>query len=262
MTWRTIGQTAVAAVVGAGIFEAGRIVALFEMLGADRAAVVDSTPLERPRRIGEPVAHKAVAKANPPAEGSKSAEDKGEPRRKKYADPPLAARDSEFIAATELTVRNGDYQAARALGEKAAKSSRREVREAAVRMLAWFGRLGIAELTPFLADGDDGVAMDAAAEWKRIFANECNDRERLEVAALVMNRLTSEAMLEELGVEDMFNEVDDESAAVASLIGIIKAGNPAGVKVAKAAYDTVTGEAWKDEATARKWMKENASDAD
>lgn len=262
MNWRTIGQMAVAAVVGAGIFEAGRIAAFREMLHADEAALSempDGGAAERPKLIAEQVVRPVPVSVEPEEPVAKPQQ--VEFTRKKYADPPLAAPDVEFIGATETAVERGDYQAARQLGREATKSARAEVRAAAVRMLAWFGKLGIAELTPYLADGDDGVALEASAEWKRIFANECSDRDRLEVAALVMNRLTSEKMLDELGVEDIFDEVEDETAAVESLIGIIRTGNPAGVKVAKSAYDTVTGEEWKDEDAARKWIRENADDA-
>ena len=254
MNWRVIGQLSVAAIVGAGLFEAGRIAAFCEMSADDIRLAQDESdaPLDLPRRIGEPRKEaRQVAKADSPVQP------KAGPSRKKYADPPLAARAEEFISATELTMQNNDIQAARQLGEKAAKATRPEVRLAAVRMIAWFGRKAIAELTPFLADADESVAMEAAAEWKRIFANECSDREKLDVAALVMNRLTSETMLDELGVEDVFNEVDDEGAAVEVLIGVIKTGTPAGVKFAKNAYDTVTGEAWKSESAARKWIGEN-----
>lgn len=259
MNWRMIGQLSAAAVVGAGIFEAGRIAAFCEMSAdTDRLALDESdAPLDLPRRIAEPSrkAEKQVAKTTSPAKPKPAVS------RKKYADPPLSARDEEFISATELTMQNNDIQTARQLGEKAVRSSRPEVRLAAVRMIAWFGPRTIAELTPYLADADEGVAMEAAAEWKRIFANECNDREKLDVAALVMNRLTSETMLDELGVEDVFNEVDDEGAAVEVLIGVIKTGTPAGVKFAKNAYDTVTGEAWKGESAARKWIGENAGES-
>lgn len=256
MNWRMIGQFSAAAIIGAGIFEAGRIAAFCEM-SADVSRLAQDeadAPLDLPRRIGEPPrkAKKTVAKK------TSHATPKAAPSRKKYADPPLAARDEEFISAAELTAQNNDIQAARQLGEKAAKATRPEVRLAAVRMIAWFGRKAIAELTPFLADTDEAVAMEAAAEWKRIFANECNDQEKLDVAALVMNRLTSETMLDELGVEGAFNEVNDEGAAVEALIGIIRTGTPAGVKFAKSAYDTVTGEAWKSESAARKWIRRNA----
>lgn len=255
MNWRTIGQFSAAAVIGVGIFEAGRIAAFCEMSAdAVRLAQDESdAPLDLPRRIAEP--SRKAAKATSPAKPKPAVS------RKKYADPPLSARDEEFISATELTMQNNDIQAARQMGEMAVKSTRPEVRLAAVRMIAWFGPRTIAELTPYLADADEGVAMEAAAEWKRIFANECNDREKLDVAALVMNRLTSETMLDELGVENVFNEVDDEGAAVEVLIGVIKTGTPAGVKFAKNAYDTVTGEAWKDEPAARKWIGENADES-
>lgn len=260
MSWKTVSQAFAAAVVGVAIFEAGRMSAYRDFLhvGGELTVASSSEPLRQPR-IFEMTTRPRPAPATSAATGEvvQASSGKTEFRRKKHADPPLAARDKEIVTASELLVEKGDYETARRLAASAVKTSRREVREAAVAMLGWFGKMTIAELTPFLADSDDGVAMEAAAHWKRIFANECNEREKLEVAALVMNRLTSETMLDDLGVEDMFNEVD-EVAAVEVLIGVIKTGTPAGVKLAKTAYDTVTGEEWKDEASARQWMKENA----
>lgn len=268
MTWRFTAQLATAAIVGAVLFEAGRITAFQDVLHADDALLArmsDTGELPRQGLIDEP---DAPAPTHARADGEKSAASKAKKpsapksfKRKKYADPPLAEQDKAFVASTEAVVESGDFEMARKLAKSAKKSTRAEVRSAAVRMLAWFGRLGIAELTPYLADADDVVAMEAAAEWKRIFANECNDGERLRVAALALNSLTSAALLEDLGVEDVFNEVDDENAAVAMLVEVVKTGTPAGIKVAKSAYETVTGERWTDEVAARKWMKENAEDS-
>lgn len=256
MNWKAFNQVALAAVVGAGIFQAGRIVAIREFLnGGYEPAPADD--VSAGGLIAEP---KEMPKATV-AQAPKAEEKDSSVRpfkRKKFSDPPLAMKDKELVAACERAVQNGDFDSARKLAAVAAKATRSEVREAAVSMLGWFGKRTIAELTPFLADKDEGVSMEASAHWKRIFANECNDSERLDVAELVMNRLTSETMLDELGVEDMFNEVENENAAVEKLIAIIKTGNPVGVKVAKSAYDTVTGEEWKDEESARKWMKENS----
>lgn len=256
MNWRTVTQLSVAAIVGAVIFESGRIVAMRDYLHAD-LAVEDSSDVDvtRPARIAEAVRPTVAKKSASEAASVKEPEFK----RKKFADPPLTPKDQEMIAVTELIVNNEDINAALNLAPKAAKSSRSEVREAAVRMIAWFGKKAIAELTPYLADRDEGVAMEAAAQWKRIFANECDDAEKLSMAELVLNRLTSDSMLEDLDLDDMFNDVD-ERAAVETIIAVIRKGNAAGVKRVKAAYETITGETWKDEATARKWVNENAAD--
>ena len=256
MNWRTVTQLSVAAIVGAVIFESGRIVAMRDYLHAELPAEDTSdVDVTRPARIAE-AARPTVSKKPVPEAVSVQ---KPEFKRKKYADLPLAPQDQEIVSATELIVNNEDINAALNLAPKVAKASRTEVRMAAVEMLSWFGKKAIAELTPYLADRDEGVAMEAAAQWKRIFANECDDAEKLSMAELVLNRLTSDSMLEDLDLDDMFNDVD-ERAAVETIIAVIRKGNAAGVRRVKAAYETITGETWKDEATARKWVNENAAD--
>lgn len=256
MNWKLAIQLSAAAIVGAGIFEAGRVVALREYLRTDyeQYAPADDGPLPGPARIRD--VQPSFAKKS----SAGGAVEKTVPgKRKKYADPPLIPRDQEMIATAERITSQNDLVGARALAQVAAKSSRREVREAAVAMLAWFGKKAIAELTPFLSDKDEDVAMEASAHWRRIFANECDDTEKLSIAALVLNRVRSSEMLDDLGIEDMFNAVD-EKAAVETIISVIKEGNSPGVKVAKSAYSTVTGKKWKGEETARHWMETQAAD--
>lgn len=263
MSWKTVIQVSVAAIVGAGIFQVGRMTAIREFLYSDYEGpglIPDAKPHSEMIHTKAP-AKKSSAQRQVEATPQKAEVEVPKTKRKKYADPPLIPRDREMVALAETLATKNDLTNALSFAQSALRASRPEVREAAVTMLAWFGKKAIAELTPFLSDKNENVALEASTQWRRIFSNECTDDEKVAISSLVLNKITNYELLEELGIEDMFNQID-EKKAVEAMISVIKGGNAAGVKLVKSSYETVTGSPWKDEETARRWMATKAADSE
>lgn len=130
----------------------------------------------------------------------------------------------------------------------------REIRQAMVDTLGWFGKAALPELTPFLADPDEDVRENAQSEWSMAIADIENDAEKIGTVELAMNILDDEDFLDDISGEYIGI---DEKLAVESLMRIIAAnGSANGVAKAKETYEFVTGDEWKDEAEARRWIRE------
>lgn len=169
-------------------------------------------------------------------------EDKRTPAEKQLAKDIEKALDDENL------------EAALACAAGAFKSKDKEIRQAMVDTLGWFGGKAIPELTPFLADPDEDVRGSAQSEWSMAISNIEDDKEKIPIVEMAMNVLSDEDFLEDISGEYIGV---DEKLAVESLVRIISSnGSAQGVAKAKETYEFVTGDEWKDAAEAERWLRE------
>lgn len=147
-----------------------------------------------------------------------------------------------------------DFQLVLKCAKEAQFCKNAEVRHEMVDALGSFGEKAIPELLPFLVDPNEEVRDAALGEWCSAVSEIEDDKEKLEVVELAMNVLTDEDALEDISGEYIGT---DEKLAVESLVRIILAnGSKEGVEKAKETYETVTGDEWKSEADASRWIAE------
>ena len=166
----------------------------------------------------------------------------------------MSPEDRKLADAIEKALDDEDLSAACALAAKAASSTNSDVRESMVNTLGWFGVKALPELTPFLADSDDGVRESAMGEWSRALSEIEDDGEKISIVELAMHALADDDVLEDVSSEYIGI---DEKLAVESLLRVIESGGTeAGIAKAKETYEFVTGEEFTDRAAAEKWIAE------
>ena len=129
-----------------------------------------------------------------------------------------------------------------------------EIRQNMVDTLGWFGARALPELTPFLADDDEGVRESAMSEWTMALQDIEDEATRIGAVESAMGILNDEDSLEELSNEYIGV---DEKLAVESLVRIIESGGSKdGIAKAKETYEFVTGDEWAGAEEAARWIAE------
>ena len=166
---------------------------------------------------------------------------------------PYPSADQKIMAAAAAAIENDDLEAARRIAALALNSGNKELREAVVDALGWFGAPAMAELTPFMADPDDGVA-DAAASHRKDALQEIDD----DGTKAGVIEVSAKAIMNKDILEDVANELIgiDEVAAVQVVVNMIESGGDK-ADVALDVYNSITGEDWSDIDAAETWLQEN-----
>lgn len=168
---------------------------------------------------------------------------------------PYPAKDQEVMRRARAAIDNDDLEAARALVAEALSSKNDELRSMVVEALAWFGKDSLVELTQFMADANEEVAEAAKDGWMGGLQEIDDDGVKAGVVEVTLKSLRDSEML-----EDVANELVgiDELAALQVLVNILDEGkNAAAIPAAKEAYNTITGEDWKDVDAAEAWLQQN-----
>jgi len=129
-----------------------------------------------------------------------------------------------------------DAAAARRFASEQLNAAHPKVREAAVYALANCGEPCLAELTPFMADADEGVRIEANAAWTGEWFAMPNDVPKAESAVAVMCVLNDEQALEPIAAELIKFK---RETALEALGVVLEQGTKAGRKVAARAYDAL-----------------------
>lgn len=166
---------------------------------------------------------------------------------------PYPPSEQKIMSAAAAAIEHDDLEAARGLAAKALASGNKELREAVVDALGWFGASAMAELTPFMSDPDGDVAEAACSHWKDALQEIDDDGVKAGVIEISAKALKDKDML-----EDVANELIgiDELAAIQVIVNVIEAGGAAADAV-REVYDTITGEEWSDIDAAEAWLQEN-----
>mgnify|MGYP003292781344 CR=1 FL=1 len=174
-----------------------------------------------------------------------------------YADrTDLSAVEKRQLTALEEAVDADDFKKLMKVLPEAAASKNVEVRSEAVDALGWFGKDGMVEMLPFMADPDEDVATAARDAWTTSLSDIESEKVRGKYVASAMNILTDDDSLEAMvmALDDC-----DELVQVQALVDVIESGkNPKAVKVAKEHYEFVTDEPYTGLEAAEKWVAENS----
>lgn len=171
---------------------------------------------------------------------------------------PYPPSDQKIMAAAAAAIDNDDLKAALGLADKALASGNKELREAVVDALGWFGVEAMAELTPFMSDPDKDVADAASSRWKDALQEIDDDGVKAGVIEMSAMAIKDKDML-----EDVANELVgiDELAAIQVIVNVIETGGAAADAV-REVYDLITGEEWSDIDAAESWLQENYDSGD
>jgi len=129
-----------------------------------------------------------------------------------------------------------DAAAARRFAGEQLNAAHPKVREAAVYALANCGEPCLAELTPFMADADEGVRIEAVSAWRSEWFAMPNGNPKAEAAVAVMCVLNDEQALDPIAAELLKFK---RETALEALGVVLEQGTKAGRKVAARAYDAL-----------------------
>ena len=166
---------------------------------------------------------------------------------------PYPKEEQDMMTLAEEVIELDDLPSARLLAESAVDSENRELREAVVEAIGWFGEDALIELMPYLSDPDEDIADSAQSHWMAGLQEMNDDGEKAGLIEMTLMALRNQDMIEDVASELVGI---DELAAIQVLVDLIEAGGPA-VEVAKETYNTITGEDWSDIDAAEEWLQEN-----
>ena len=169
--------------------------------------------------------------------------------------PTLSPTAQALVDAIDKAYDADDLKTTLALAPKACRAEEKAVREAMVWSLGWFGKPALSELILFLADPDEEIANDALRHFNDALQDFEEDKERIGMVELVMLKVTSPEILEDVAME--YLGVDDR-LAVESLVRVIEQGTETGQHQARETYESVTGEKFTTPQAARKWVEDYA----
>lgn len=227
----------------------------------------EKEPARKIRRIkdAEPRKARAGKKAKKKKLSKKERRALREARRKEFArrraealravDESLPPEERKIAIGLRDGLENENLASVAKFSLMARESGNVDIRSQAVDALNWFGVRAISNLTPFLADPDEGVASDARFAWEAGLSEIEDDDIKRSFLETAMSMISDREMLDSIAMN--FNEMEDQGAAVESLVKIIDEGDEAGKAAAQEAYEFITGESWSDRATALKWASEN-----
>lgn len=163
--------------------------------------------------------------------------------------------DQEIIDLAGESASEEDLDTAAEVAEEAKKSADPRVRLAAVEMLSALGKVGLVDLSDFLADGHPEVANLAADRYELEVQNVVNDADRTELVKIGLLAITDADMLRSMSAT--LQMTSDELLIVQAVADVMREGSKAQREAVMEAYESTTGEPWTGEAAAEKWLQEN-----
>lgn len=164
----------------------------------------------------------------------------------------FSGKDKQLAKEMDAAFWDNDMNGAIALASSAIDSSSVELREKAVECLAWYDVDGMAALTPFLTDPDEGIAAKAIAAWTDALAHIDDDNERADIV-----RLMAKSMNSVEAINNMLITTGNTSdlAAMQIIVDVIDCGTEEAMAAAKDHYEFMTGEEFTTLEAAEEWLR-------
>ena len=161
-------------------------------------------------------------------------------------------KDKQLAKEMDAAFWDNDMRGAIALAASAIDSDNIELREKAVECLAWYDVDGMAALTPFLTDPDEGIAAKAIAAWTDALAHIDEDEERADIVRLMAKELKSVE-----AINNMLITTGNTSdlAAMQIIVDVIDCGTEEAMAAAKEHYEFMTGEEFTTLEAAEEWLR-------
>lgn len=170
----------------------------------------------------------------------------------------LSDKDRKTARLVQKAIDNENYEDLKALLNDV-KSASPEVREQYVDGLSWYGKNALEEITAFIQDPDKEVARTAFNHWDGAISSIEEEWFKMPIVEAAMNAITDPEMLEDMGMH--FRSSDDESIAVKSLMRIVEhSKNKEAQRVAREAYEFITGEEYTTSSAAIDWIFQSNKD--
>jgi len=163
--------------------------------------------------------------------------------------------DQEIIDLAGESASEVDLDTAAEVAEAALKSQDPRARIAAVEMLSALGEVGLVDIGEFLTDKHPEVANLAADRWELGVQNVMDDAERTALVKVGLLAITDEDQLRSMVGTLMLTT--DELLVIRTVTDVMRDGERVQREAVKSAYESVTGEPWKDEKTAEAWLQAN-----
>lgn len=180
----------------------------------------------------------------------------------------MSAADQKLYDAVQDAWDSEDFGQTVKCALTAYKSSNPEVRQQAVDALGWFGEKALPELTPMMADSDEGVASSAQSAWELALSEVESAAERVGIAQLALQTISNADALQMIGSQfanaasDLINGEENEEKAngyrkdvVQGIVDIMgDKSNAARTEAAKEIYESVTCHEWVSIEEAEKYL--------
>lgn len=164
----------------------------------------------------------------------------------------FSGKDKQLAKEMDAAFWDNDMNGAIALASSAIDSSSVELREKAVECLAWYDVDGMAALTPFLTDPDEGIAAKAIAAWTDALTHIDDDNERADIVRMMAKELKSVE-----AINNMLITTGNTSdlAAMQIIVDVIDCGTEEAMAAAKDHYEFMTGEEFTTLEAAEEWLR-------
>ena len=164
----------------------------------------------------------------------------------------FSGKDKQLAKDMDAAFWDNDMNGAIALVSSAIDSSSVELREKAVECLAWYDVDGMAALTPFLTDPDEGIAAKAIAAWTDALAHIDDDNERADIVRMMAKELKSAE-----AINNMLITTGNTSdlAAMQIIVDVIDCGTEEAMAAAREHYEFMTGEEFTTLEAAEEWLR-------
>lgn len=164
----------------------------------------------------------------------------------------FSGKDRQLAKDMDAAFWDDDMEGAIALAASAISSDNVELREKAVECLAWYDVDGMAALTPFLTDPDEGIAAKAIAAWTDALTHVDDDNERADIVRLMAKELKSAE-----AISNMLIATGNTSdlATMQIIVDVIDCGTEEAMAAAKDHYEFMTGEEFTTLEAAEEWLR-------
>jgi len=166
-----------------------------------------------------------------------------------------SSEDQEIIDLAGDLLTETDLDTAADVTEAALKSADPRARIAAVEMLSAMGDVGLADIAEFLTDSHPEVANLAADRWELGVQDVMDEGERTALVKVGLLAITDTDQLRSMVGTLLLTT--DELLVIQTVADVMRDGRKVQREAVREAYENVTGEPWKDEATAEAWLREN-----
>lgn len=141
-----------------------------------------------------------------------------------------------------------------AMAESVLKEKNPEIRETYLKALGSFGPEALPELTLYLDDPDENVRVEASSQWMDAMYRIESAGEKAEIVRFALCNLNDGEFLQDIAAQ--LHEMP-KADSLGIVCDVIDAGKPAGVKLAKEFYESLTGKKFTTVEAAEAWFNEN-----
>ncbi|MCQ2389789.1 MAG: hypothetical protein MJ240_00070 [Kiritimatiellae bacterium] len=167
--------------------------------------------------------------------------------------------EEKQVSDLENAVEKEDFQEALSYVEKLKNSKNAVVRLRCVESIGWFGKKSVRALMPFLLDRDEDVRSEAQDQWDSAINDIEDEHEKGVLIEETMMLVRDREVMESISFQ--LNDLRP-TLSIDIIVHLIASSNGVARAAAKEAYEYVTGDDWKNVATAQKWLEENQEEED